>query len=129
MSDVPARRVVIVTHSFVALRTEREAAGRTPMLGYAFAAFQYPPEETLSCPTRSSKTDAEWKAVLAPEQYRITRKKGTERALQRRVLGQRANRAAIAASCCGTLALRRRNQVRRRLRMAELLRARSRRRT
>ena len=29
---------------------------------------------------RVEKTDTEWKSILTPEQYRITRKKGTERA-------------------------------------------------
>ena len=43
---------VVVTRSFVALRTERKAAAALQRSATLFAAFQYPPEETLSCPTR-----------------------------------------------------------------------------
>ena len=34
----------------------------------------------LDRPDRIVKTDAEWKKILTPEQYTVTRKKGTERA-------------------------------------------------
>lgn len=34
----------------------------------------------MSPTSKTNKTDAEWKAELSPEQYRILRQKGTERA-------------------------------------------------
>jgi peptide-methionine (R)-S-oxide reductase len=46
------------------------------------------------------KTDAEWKAILTSEQYRVTRKKGTERAFT----GQYWNchdDGIFACVCCG----------------------------
>jgi peptide-methionine (R)-S-oxide reductase len=47
------------------------------------------------------KTDAEWQAQLTPEQYRITRRKGTERAFTGAYHDHHA-RGVYRCVCCGT---------------------------
>ncbi|MEM6631095.1 MAG: peptide-methionine (R)-S-oxide reductase MsrB [Bacteroidota bacterium] len=51
---------------------------------------------------RVEKTEAEWRAQLTPEQYRITRKKGTERAFSGELCNI-YNAGKYACICCGTL--------------------------
>lgn len=50
---------------------------------------------------RVEKTDEEWKALLTPEQYRITRKKGTEARFSGE-LCSRYDPGKYSCSCCGT---------------------------
>lgn len=49
---------------------------------------------------RTAKSDADWKAELSPEQYRITRQHGTERAFTGPYLNEKSD-GTYTCACCG----------------------------
>lgn len=52
-------------------------------------------------PRRVVKSDAEWKAILSPEEYHVTRQKGTERAHSSEMCSL-FEPGLYACKCCGT---------------------------
>ena len=52
-------------------------------------------------PSMVQRTPAEWKKLLTPEQYRITRKKGTERAFTGEFWDTKS-KGTYECVCCGT---------------------------
>ncbi len=73
-----------VTGRFVLVLLAGLAAGGSLRAEDAQAAApggaKSPPATTWNMKDKIVKTDAEWRAQLTPEQYRVTRRKGTERA-------------------------------------------------
>ena len=55
---------------------------------------------TVTMPGKVTKSDAEWRAMLTPEQYHVTREHGTERAFSGKYHDSKA-KGTYVCICCG----------------------------
>lgn len=88
---VAAPRTVAITRPPVAATTEDAPKTRTVSQTEATVAAEPRAE--------NQKTEAQWKQELTPEQYRVLRQKGTERAFSGKYWNQKADGTYTCAGC------------------------------
>ncbi|MBK5279894.1 MAG: peptide-methionine (R)-S-oxide reductase MsrB [Bacteroidia bacterium] len=64
--------------------------------------LQFTTNGNLTAPTRVVKSDEEWKKILTPDEFYVTRKKGTERAFSGEYCEAHVP-GLYACRCCGTV--------------------------
>ncbi len=76
------------------------AAGLTGMLGLAYgAAAPHHAHPAVAHKFAVTKTDAEWRRILTPEEYNVMRQKGTEPAFSGKYAESHALGTYVCASC------------------------------
>jgi peptide-methionine (R)-S-oxide reductase len=87
---------VIAVFTFAGAKAEpQEAAAGEPT-----DAAEKPSKTEVGTDEKVMKTDSEWKKLLTPEQYRVARKKGTERAFTGEYWNNK-EKGVYQCICCG----------------------------
>ncbi|HEV2445059.1 MAG TPA: peptide-methionine (R)-S-oxide reductase MsrB [Candidatus Sulfopaludibacter sp.] len=113
-AGIPRRAVLIMPAAFAGLlaslyRKERKVAdpkvsGAGPEVDIADIADNGEPRGVIHT-HKIAKSDAEWRAELAPDEFAVARKKGTERAFTGRYWDNH-DHGLYRCACCGTALFR-----------------------